>query len=241
MHNTKRKMTLNFILSGIFFALFLVLTVMLKTVDVTDCGPNGTAIGLSSINSFFFDLFGQNDLFYTITELIGYFAILVALVMCFLGLIQLIKRKNLFKVSHRILCLAGVYALVVIAFIAFEIFIINYRPILVDGEIEASYPSTHTMLVACILMTAIPELCSLFKDKKGLKIAAVTVCSVLTAITAIGRLLAGVHWFTDVCAALFISGAIIFLYYAIITLIDLKKKLPAESSTSDEANQGINI
>ena len=236
MNTKKRKMTLSFILSGIFFALFLVLTVMLKTVDVADCGPNGTAIGLSSINNFFFDLFGQNDLFYTITELIGYFAILVAFAMCFLGLIQLIKRKSLFKVSHRVLCLAGVYALVVIAFIAFEIFIINYRPILIDGEIEASYPSTHTMLVACILMTAIPTICSLFKDKKGLKIATVTVCSVLTAITAIGRLLAGVHWFTDVCASLFISGAIIFLYYAIITLIDLKKKLPGEDSTSGEAN-----
>ena len=75
-----------------------------------------------------------------------------------LGLMQWIRRKQLLKVDHSILALGGFYIVVMAAYIIFEQFVINYRPVLINGILEASYPSSTTMLVMCVIPTAIMQL-----------------------------------------------------------------------------------
>ena len=240
MDAQKKKITISFILSAVFFALFLAFTVIVKFVDIAPIGVFYTNIGLSTVNKFFFDLLGRNDIFYNLTQIVGYVVILTAVFLCFIGLVQLIKRKNLFKVSHRILCLCPAYALMVIVFVVFENLFINYRPILIDNVLEYSYPSTHTMLVACITFTAIPELCAIFKNNKIIKKIIICICVILTLFTAAGRVIAGVHWFSDVCASLLVSGAIVSFYYGLLALVEAEKAPAVEDPSTQDTTKETN-
>ena len=128
----------------------------------------------------------------------------------------------------------------VIVFVVFEKLFINYRPILIDNELKYSYPSTHTMLVACITFTAIPELCAIFKNNKIIKKIIICICVILTLFTAAGRVIAGVHWFSDVCASLLVSGAIVSFYYGLLALVEAEKAPAVEDPSTQDTTKETN-
>ena len=70
---------------------------------------------------------------YTITDWMGLVPIVVCLVFAGVGLIQLIKRRSIFKVDADIMILGVYFAVVILAYVIFEIIPINYRPILIEG------------------------------------------------------------------------------------------------------------
>ena len=228
MKKLKNNALISLSLAGIFLLAFLLLTILVKTVDVQAIGPNGSKIGLASLNGAVFNAIGENVLFYNITEFLGLLPFAVAGVFAILGVCQAIKRKGIKKVDLEIYILGAFYVAVIAAYILFEIVEINYRPILVDGTLEASYPSTHTMLAVCIMTTAIIELHRLIKNKKALLIAADCLCVAIAAAIVIGRLLSGVHWTTDIIAGLLLSGALISLYCFAIALA--KEKIAKKSN-----------
>ncbi len=195
------------------FLLFAGLMFAVKFIGVDAIGPEGSEIGLSSVNAAVRDAVGVNDIWYNITEIIGYLAIAVAAGFAVLGLCQLVKRRSIKKIDKDILLLAVFYVLVVAAYVGFEIVVINYRPVLVDGVLEASFPSSHTMLAVSIFGSAIYQFVIRFKNK-FLRIGSVAFASLLMAVMAVGRLLSGVHWFTDIIGALILSATLITLYVA---------------------------
>ena len=206
-----KKTNVNYILSAVFFVLFLAVTVCVCLVDVQAIGPQESEIGLAGVNGFFKDLFGESDLWYDITEIFGYVALASAGVFACLGLYQLVTRKSLKKIDFDIYALAGLYVLVMVAYVFFEVVVINRRPILVDGELEASFPSSHTMIVLCFLSGAIHQVHRRVKNTP----VRITLNAVLIAIinlTVVGRMICGVHWFTDIIAGAFLGLAIVFLY-----------------------------
>lgn len=210
-----KRVKKSFICSGVLFILFAVFTFMVIKVDVKAAGPNRSMIGLSAINKFVFDSFGGSGIWYKITEVLGAIALLTAFGFGILGLIQLIKRKSLFKVDKDILLLGGVYLIIIAFYVLFENLTINYRPILVDGNLEASFPSTHTMLAVFIMSTAIYQFHTRIKNK-NLRYTAEALSSIVLVLTVVGRLLSGVHWFTDIVSGVLISFAFVMLYYAFV-------------------------
>ena len=214
MSKLSKKTLLCFAASIVFFILFAAFTATVMLVDVRAIGPLNSSVGLATINKSVFDTVGQSTVWYEITEILGLIPFVVIGVFAILGLIQAIKRKSVLKVDSAILLLGAFYILLGITFVAFEIVEINFRPILVEGELEASYPSTHTMLASGIMLTAIYVIKELFAKKKPLVIALSIACILLAAIIVVGRLLSGVHWFSDIMAGLLISGALVSLYYA---------------------------
>ena len=220
-----KKVTTKFIASGAAFVLFLIFTFLVKLLDVAAIGPLESSVGLSTINSAIFELFGVSEFWEKLTEIIGVAAIAVALGFCLLGAYQLIKRRSLSKVDHSILLLGAFYALVVIVYVLFEMVVINYRPILVDGVLEASYPSSHTMLVVCITTSAMTAIGDIFKDKKRLVLVSDVIFSLMLALMVAGRLLSGVHWFTDIIGGVLISIVLTSLYSAFVDLVGYKKSL----------------
>ena len=150
----KKIFNLEIIVSAVCFLLFILLIVLLKTVDVAAVGPQNSYVGLATLNKAVFDAVGRCDFWYNLTEILGYIAILAALAFCGLGVYQLIKRKSFKKVDKNLYILLGIYVLVGITYILFEKVVINFRPIL-NEELEASFPSSHTMLSLCILGTGI--------------------------------------------------------------------------------------
>ena len=130
-----------------FLVAFVLWTVLVRIVDVKVIGPNGSKVGFATINGFFHKLTGVHLWLYVITDWLGLVPIAVMLVFAGVGLFQWIKRKSLFKVARSILLLGVFYIVVFLAYILFEFLVINYRPILINGVLEASYPSSTTMLV----------------------------------------------------------------------------------------------
>lgn len=205
--------------SGILLLMFCLFTGLVLFVDVQAIGPEGSSIGLATINQAFANLTGVHMIWYEITDLFGLLAIGVVLCFAGLGFLQLVMRKSIKKVDPQILVLGGFYSLVILVYVFFEKVIINYRPILLEGELEASYPSSHTILILCVMSTAMMMFDYLFANKKALRSILKAVAIVVMAITVVGRLICGVHWLTDIIAGVILSAALISLFFAVIRLI----------------------
>ncbi len=213
-----------FIASGIFALAFILLIALVSVWNVSPIGPKGTEIGLSSLNKSVHDALGVNEIWYDVTEIFGYVAIATVAVFGLLGVYQIFKRKSLLKVDKKLIALGGLYGLMALAYVLFEIIVINYRPIIMPGEIhvEASFPSSHTMLV-CVIMGSAFLILNDYVKNKGIRIALQYVCLFVAVLTAIGRLLSGVHWITDIIGGVILSLTLVTLYSAVCDLVTLKK------------------
>ena len=210
----KKRNLFHFITSGSLFALFIFYTILLQSIDVKPIGPNGSLVGFAAVNERLHSLFGVHMRLYIITDWLGLVAIFVALGFAVLGLVQLISRKSFLRVDSSILVLGGFYLLVIAAYSFFELYVVNYRPILIENVLEASYPSSTTMLVMCIIPTAMMQLHQRIKSK-NIRVVTNSLFGLFTIGMVAGRTVSGVHWFTDILGGALLSASLIMLYYSI--------------------------
>jgi undecaprenyl-diphosphatase len=204
--NIVRSLVLTIIAFGYVF--------LVKTVDIMSIGPKGSKVGFGTINNFVKETFSYSKTIYKITEILGLLALLIVAVYGLVGLVQLIKRKSLFKVDKRIYILGVFYVLVGLIYVFFEKVIINYRPVLMDGKLEASFPSSHTVLAICVCASAIYMNKFYIKDKSKLKLINTSILVLMTLIV-VGRLVSGVHWFSDILGGIIISGTLLSYYFTL--------------------------
>lgn len=219
MSNTKK----NFIISGVLLIIAIIYTILVQKIDVKPIGPENSSVGFATVNEAVANqikektTLGYSETLYDITKYLGYLSLAMCVVYAFVGLVQLIKRKSLFKVDKEIFMLAAFYIVVIALYILFEIYIVNYRPVIMEEGLEASYPSSHTMLAVCVCGSAIILNKKLFKDFKQIKIVNV-LCAILLVTTVVGRLLSGVHWFSDIIGSIIISSALLMTFYSLINM-----------------------
>ena len=206
----------------VLFVLFLVLILVLRTVDVQTVGPEDAKVGLAGLNTAFHNMTGLQMALYKITQVTGAIAILTAVFFAGLGVWQLIARKSLAKVDRDIFLLAGLYCALAVCYIFFEKVIINYRPVILDEGLEASFPSSHTMLSICLLMAAMEQIRRRMKDQPLGKVLSV-LCMILLAVTVLGRLFSGVHWLTDIAGGVLLGGSLYLIYAGIEEYLEKKK------------------
>ena len=202
------------ILPVCFLMAFLLWTILVCFADVKQIGPNGSSVGLATVNGFTHKLFGVNMGLYVITDWLGLVPVGFMFGFAVLGLIQWIKRKGISKVDRSILLLGAFYILVLAAYLLFEEFVVNYRPVLINGYLEASYPSSTTMLVMCVIPTSIMQLRTRIQKKSARNI----VCFMLAAFIVfmvIGRLVSGVHWLSDIIGGVLLSAGLDLLYKSV--------------------------
>ena len=207
----EKKNKKRLVLGASLVVAFVLWTILACFVDVRAIGPEGSSVGFAALNGFVHELTGVNWFLYTITDWLGIVPIAVTLGFAILGLVQLIKRKSLWKVDHSILALGVFYIVVMAAYIFFEVVVINYRPTLIDGYLEASYPSSTTMLVMCVMPTAAMQLNARIKNTVLRRFAVIAIV-VFTAFMVIGRLLSGVHWITDIIGGALLSAGLVTMY-----------------------------
>ena len=213
----KEETKKNFGIAAILLGAFVVWTAAVRLVDVQPIGPQGSAVGFATINGWVHDLTGVHMPLYTVTDWLGLVPIGVAMGFALLGLIQWIKRKHLRQVDFSILVLGGFYLLVMAAYVLFEVFVINYRPVLINGCLEASYPSSTTMLVLCVMPTTLMQLNARIKSQTLKRWVGFGITAFILFMV-IGRLLSGVHWFTDIVGGALLSASLVMLYHSIISL-----------------------
>ena len=192
---------------------FLLWTVAVRCVDVKAIGPLGSMVGFATVNRFVHDLTGVHMPLYILTDWLSLIPLGFAIGFACLGMVQWIRRKHLLKVDRSILVLGGFYAVVIAVYALFETVVVNYRPVLIEGVLEASYPSSTTMFVVCVMQTAVLQLRFRMRNEvlKRIVTAAMTLFS---ALMVIGRLISGVHWITDIIAGLLLSGSLMRMYRA---------------------------
>lgn len=190
--------------------LFLIFTLLICTVDVQPIGPEGTKVGFAGLNEKAFALLGENTAYYTLTQLLGYFAIVVAASFGVVGLCQWIRRKNILKVDRNILALGVLFLVVIGLYFFFSKFAINYRPVILPDETapEASFPSSHTMLALTVFGGALIILREKVTERV-LRVMLTVLALILIAVTVIGRLLSGAHWLTDIIAGILLTVALL--------------------------------
>ena len=225
----KRKIRSKYLLAFALLLLFAVFTVLVQKVDVQPIGPNGSEVGFASLNGSVHDKLGENDACYKLTKLIGYLALATAPCFALLALVQLIRKKSLAGVDGDLWALAIYYVLVGACYVAFEKYVVNYRPVLVDGVLEASYPSSHTMLAASLFGATIVQMRKRMRVKP-LRMLIDAVLVVAIAAMAIGRLMSGVHWLTDIVGGLLLGLALAELYSAVFTQIRRAQKRKAKAA-----------
>lgn len=213
----KKETKKNFGIAAILLGAFVLWTVAVRLVDVQPIGPQGSAVGFATINGWVHNLTGVHMSLYTVTDWLGLVPIGAAMGFALLGLSQWMRRKHLKQVDFTILVLGGFYLLVMAVYALFEVFVINYRPVLIGGYLEASYPSSTTMLVLCVMPTATMQLNTRIKSET-LKRCATFGITAFTVFMVIGRLLSGVHWFTDIVGGALLSAGLVMLYHSIISL-----------------------
>ena len=211
-----------FIISGTLLGLFVLWTGLVQTVDVQPIGPMGTSVGFSTINRFAHALTGVHMTLYTLTDWLGLIPLLIAAGFGFLGLGQWIRRKSLRKVDISILALGIFYIATAAAFLFFESHVINYRPLLIGGKLEASYPSSTTLLAICVMSTAMFQFHSRIR-RPLLRRWAVCLCATFTGFMVIGRLISGVHWFTDIVGGILLGAGLVALYLTLVSLSPAQK------------------
>lgn len=194
-----------------FLAAFALWTVLVRFIDVQTIGPNGSSVGFAVLNKAVHETIGVHWGLYTVTDWLGLIPIVFVLGFAVLGLVQLIRRRSLFKVDRSILVLGGFYIVVMSMYLLFEEVAINYRPVLIDGNLEASYPSSTTMLALCVLPTAMMQLKSRIRHI-AVRSAVLVTLGALTAFMVVGRLLSGVHWLTDIIGGVLLSVGLVMLY-----------------------------
>jgi undecaprenyl-diphosphatase len=212
----KKRTQKDLILAICILTAFALWTVAIQCIDVQAIGPRETSVGFATFNLFVHNQIGVHIALYNITDWLSLVPVAFIIGFALLGLIQWIKRKHLARVDHDILMLGGFYIAVILAYILFEIFVVNYRPILLNGQLEASYPSSTTMLVMCVMPTSTMQFNTRIKNNL-LKRFAVSAVTAFVIFMLLGRIISGVHWITDIIGGALLSAGLVLMYRVMIS------------------------
>jgi undecaprenyl-diphosphatase len=220
------------LLTGVgMIGVFALWTILIQCVDVQAVGQNGSRIGFADFNVWFHQLTGVHMTVYTITDWLGLVPIFICLCFGVMGLVQLIKRRSLLRVDSDILLLGVYYVMVIACYLIFEMIPINYRPVLIEGRLEASYPSSTTLLVLSVMPTLMFQVNRRVSNTMIRKVAAVFVIA-FSAFMVIGRLISGVHWATDIIGSVLLSSGLYMQYRSAVLYSDKAKR-------ADRSKDGI--
>lgn len=234
------KTKVKFIIAAACAALAILWTVLVLKADVAPIGPEGSVIGLSHINQAVHALFGDvKETLYKATDITGYLIILCGSCFALIGAIQLFKNMSFKKVDTELYALGGMFITAIVLYVVFEKVVVNYRPVIMPGEteLEASYPSSHSMLSCVICGGMITVLKKYIKNDK-LRIALTVACAAMMVFVVVGRLVSGAHWYSDIVASMFISGAVIAAFSGLGDVLHKRRKAERKAEKKAEKKAG---
>lgn len=207
------KKSRKILLGSIAMIAFILFTLLVRVIDVQAIGPGGSRVGFATVNGAFHSATGTHLWLYVVTDWLSILPFGVILAFAALGLVQLIRRKGLLRVDRSILVLGIFYVAVMAAYLLFEFAVVNYRPVLIEGRLEASYPSSTTLLVLAVMPTAAMQLQERLKNAIARRLL-LSLIYAFTAFMVLSRLVSGVHWLTDIIAGAVLGVGLLLFYSA---------------------------
>jgi undecaprenyl-diphosphatase len=204
----------NFYMALGFLAAFVLWTIAIRLIDVQAIGPLGSTVGFATLNGFVHNLTGVHMHLYTVTDWFGLVPVAFGFGFAALGLAQWIKRRSLRSVDRSLILLGIFYIVTLAAYLLFESYVVNYRPVLIEGFLEASYPSSTTLLVLCVMPTAMLQLRLRVQNDMLRKYITVAITAFMVFMV-VGRFFSGVHWLTDIIGGILLSAGLVMLYHSI--------------------------
>jgi undecaprenyl-diphosphatase len=204
----------NFYMALGFLAAFVLWTIAIRLIDIQAIGPLGSTVGFATLNGFVHNLTGVHMHLYTVTDWLGLVPVAFGFGFAALGLAQWIKRRSLRSVDRSLILLSIFYIVTLAVYLLFESYVVNYRPVLIEGFLEASYPSSTTLLVLCIMPTAMLQLRLRVQNDMLRKYITVAITAFMVFMV-VGRFLSGVHWLTDIIGGILLSAGLVMLYHSI--------------------------
>lgn len=225
--NSKARKTKKLIAGVALLATFAVWTVLIQCIDVQPIGPYGTNVGFATLNAWFHRATGVHMAVYTITDCLSVIPLAICLGFAGMGTVQAFTRKGLRHIDSDILILSAYYASIAAAYLLFEANPINYRPILIDGTMESSYPSSTTLLVLGVMPTIAHQARRRSNNELLTKITSAFAIA-FSVLMVVGRLVAGVHWITDIVGSALLASGLFMMHLCAVSLADehngLKRK-----------------
>ena len=213
-----RKCGKRWLFAGVsWILLFGIWTILLLTVDVQPIGQGGTPIGLARLNRWFHEWTGVSMIAYQITDWLGLVPVLICAMFGMLGFCQMLKRRSFFKVDADLVDLGVYYTAVILCYCVFEWMPVNYRPVLIEGVMEASYPSSTTLLVVSVMLSVVFQV-NRRTENARVRNGVFWSASIFAILMVVGRLLSGVHWLTDIVGALLLGAGLFCTYKGIVLL-----------------------
>ena len=219
MRKMEKKKTIFWWKGLLWLIAFGFFTILVQIIDVQALGVQNSNIGFATINLWIHHLFGVNLDLYIISDWLSLIVIALCLVFAMIGLLQFIQRKSLRKVDHDIILLGVYYAIVMFVYVGFETVVINYRPILIDGRMEISYPSSTTLLVLSVMLSVIFQIKRRIKSNK-LKTILLVLSWIFMISMVVFRFISGVHWFSDIVGSILFSIGLYQCYESLVMLMD---------------------
>lgn len=198
-----KKKILDIVIITNLFIIFI-LTILVKTVDIYYNVITKSNIGLYSLNKLFLNN-NEFQFLKIISEIIFIICLLIIVIIGAMLIINYIKTKAINKKQKNFLIY--LFILFIIWVLFDKVLIINYRPIVVDGKIEGSYPSTHIMVITYTLLS----LSYLLENKVNQKMKYI-LSIIFILITFSGRVLSLMHWFTDGLCGLLVGLTFYLLF-----------------------------
>ncbi len=224
-------------ISGILFGCFVFFTILIRFIDRAAIGPSDSVVGFAKLNGAVRSAVGDSKMWYALSSFFGVVVILVVAGFVCLGAYELIRRKSFAGVDPDIYALAVIYVIMGVFYIVFDkIIIVNYRPLLENGELAASYPSSHTLMAVTVLGTAVIALYKRLKDPNTRLIVFLSAM-ILMFLAVLTRFLSGVHWFTDIFASFLLGASLVALYSAISEYSFILRKELKKSSQKKKADR----
>ena len=214
----KKQGYIYLIVACVLLAAFVALTICLLFVDVRAAGESGAEVGFATINQKVWQAIGQSAAALTVSEVCGLCMIAAVGAFGVTGLVQVIRRKGFLRADKELYVMAGGLVLLAAAYVFFEIFVVNCRPVLDEGELAASYPSSHAMLATAVAGMGMAYLHS--RQRKGVLInVLIGLLNGVSVATVACRLLGGVHWLSDIVGGVLLGMVIVYAYRAVCSLI----------------------
>ena len=195
-------------------AAFALWTAAATCVDVQAIGPQGSQVGFATINGLFHQWTGVHLPLYVLTDWLSLVPVAVGMVFAILGLAQWIRRGRLSRVDGNLLALGGFYLVVMAVYLLFEQVVINRRPVLLNGVLEASYPSSTTVLVLCVMLTCAMQVKQRLRSVFWQRLTLVVIWA-YAVLMVLGRLVSGVHWLSDIIGGVLVSAGLVTAYGAV--------------------------